>query len=44
MISPLVECTDWIVDITVDKRPFESSAMLATALVETILAANKQQH
>lgn len=44
MITPLVECSDWVVYTVVDKRPFESYVELASVLVETILTANKQQH
>lgn len=43
MIEPLVERSRWVVELAVDARPFAHSGALATALVETILAAGHER-
>jgi len=43
IMSPLVECADWVSEATVDKRPFENHLELAKALIENIMKADNNQ-
>ena len=39
MMAPLVERSDWVAEMAVDERPFDSDEAIAEALVERIIAA-----
>lgn len=43
LLEPLVERSPWVVELTVDQRPFADDAALAAALADTILAAGTER-
>jgi OHCU decarboxylase len=43
MMSPLVECADWVSERAVDKRPFENHVELTKVLIKNIMVADSEQ-